>query len=1169
MSDIDKLEQILSLLKNSYTSTNSSQLLEISKLLNILSKDLNMYIEVLFQGLYSNSFNDEEITKELHQSLAVNLKNIIEEKKSELNNEQIIYIIKKIFGLYFPKIVHQNLLKDSLINTFQYILTTLLSSLWKKDNNYDFESLFNLLLCNIKKEFEDKNELIIYQKIVIKFIKGIFDSEPFVNENNFDKIINVYYFDVLDIVFNNVHKYIDPEKNMFSEDYLIILDELIEDMYINMNNIGKIESIDKVKYFEVYSNMFKKYGKIIYELIKIQLPLDEESKQVFNNQNPIISFNLSKNESLCSKINTMKSKCFQFISFSIQKLSIKLQEKSNSSLIIQDQSFIELFVDLMKLVIKSLEDILSNKGKFHLIKISKEGIFTSYSNYNNLLYQMFLYLNRCLLRDPIKKEFSSYIKYFILNILFPLATFEESEKMFMEEDPETYNNYINDILYDFKFRNFRTSLCFLIKKIFDNYDECNVVLNYIVEMLMYLFDKSSNNINSDLSTYSNYLSEENKSVINNFNDEIKIDFCFLIILLLRDKIEYSYNLLNKFISFFVLNQEKIHQINSKIILVKVCEIYKQYFEYFFKEYKDDEINLIINFKSSFIENALNFLLNIIINLSPNNQSKNQNNQNTPNSLVTKASDTLITIISYVKKNKSDGGRKNNLNIILSDKIRCSFKKLIELINIYYNSATFMSVLSRIISDIKIDQREDIYTCLKILTNKFISIINNNPEENSFEKETKNKIMFINQYFAIIKNFLSNENNIKPSEIKIFNDIMMPIISCIEKPNEYEFTDDIIEIGEYYIKCTNNIDEISIKILDNIYPLIIKEKTICGNYYSFISTFLSYINMTNIMSLKNYLNYIFKIIKTAYSFENDSEYKKHENILYTLLLTMQILSFDKSVYNNDDIKYVILENIKLCIKYFSLGNNYEEDEYSSDSDKIKEKIQQLLLCNLSNYFMFYSEILLFILVNNFMNIFNGINEINNICEFLVKLYSTFNSIDGNYFPILYKNNIICLCYIFSNKNISDIIMDNITKKKEMFKLLFNLVKQHKVEKKKFNKKLTDKEIRCDFIECEESEENEEDSNDFDDQNKDFEEIIKNAIKNYENIVKYDEFKIFNETFQRMKNENENLVNEMINGLSREEIVDLYNLLQIRNVQVDYNGTKIELPRRTLKIKRNIN
>ena len=45
---------------------------------------------------------------------------------------------------------------------------------------------------------------------------------------------------------------------------------------------------------------------------------------------------------------------------------------------------------------------------------------------------------------------------------------------------------------------------------------------------------------------------------------------------------------------------------------------------------------------------------------------------------------------------------------------------------------------------------------------------------------------------------------------------MPVISCIAKPNKYEFYDDIIEIGEYYLKYTNNIDEISIKILDNIY-----------------------------------------------------------------------------------------------------------------------------------------------------------------------------------------------------------------------------------------------------------------------------------------------------------------------------------------------------------------
>ena len=148
------------------------------------------------------------------------------------------------------------------------------------------------------------------------------------------------------------------------------------------------------------------------------------------------------------------------------------------------------------------------------------------------------------------------------------------------------------------------------------------------------------------------------------------------------------------------------------------------------------------------------------------------------------------------------------------------------------------------------------------------------------------------------------------------------------------------------------------------------------------------------------------------------------------------------------------------------------------------------------------------------------------------------------------------------------MDNMHKKKEMFKLLFNLVKQHKIEKKRINLKLTDNEIRCEFIECEENQENDEDSNDFYEYDKKFGDEIKIAIKNYENIVKYDEFKIFCETFQRLKDENENFFNEVINDLTRDETVDLYNLLNVRNVKVEYNGTKIEIPRRTLKIKRNI-
>ncbi len=82
-------------------------------------------------------------------------------------------------------------------------------------------------------------------------------------------------------------------------------------------------------------------------------------------------------------------------------------------------------------------------------------------------------------------------------------------------------------------------------------------------MIMFIFDNdnSNNYTQNNQMKYSVYLNGQNKSILNNFNDEIKIDLCFLIILLLQSKIAEFPNLLNKFILFFLSNQEKLHQIN--------------------------------------------------------------------------------------------------------------------------------------------------------------------------------------------------------------------------------------------------------------------------------------------------------------------------------------------------------------------------------------------------------------------------------------------------------------------------------------------------------------------------------------------------------------------------------------------------------------------------------
>jgi hypothetical protein len=683
-------------------------------------------------------------------------------------------------------------------------------------------------------------------------------------------------------------------------------------------------------------------------------------------------------------------------------------------------------------------------------------------------------------------------------------------------------------------------------------------------------DSNNNNIKKDEMAYSTYLKNENKSIINNFNDEIKIDFCFLMILLLKSNIIKHPSILNKFMLFFISNQDKIHQINSDIFKIKICEIYERYISYFFnrtkpKSNEDEEVKLKI--KNVFIENMVNFLFSLVINT---NKQNIQNSEGNNEALVTKASDVIINILKFINEiNISDNNKgiiMNHLEAAISEKIRNSFKNLVELINIYSDNISFINVMINIINNININNRQDIFLCLNTFTNKFLSIVlnKNNISNVSADNESQNKAVFINQYFTIIKDLLTGENRLKPNEIKDFNDIILPLIDFIKEPTKYTFCDEIIEIGEYHIKCINNIDIISMKILENMYPIISNEKTISGYYYSFISTFLSFINLYNIDMCSNYINIILNIIKLAYSFEN-KENRNDENVLYTSLLTIQILSLQNGIINNDDIKLLISENLKLCVVYFQLIR--DDNDYIDDEFFLKDKIQQVLLCNFSIYFMLYSEIFINILINDFMNMLNGKSKINNLCDLMYTLYSEIFNIDELYYPLLGKCNIICLCSIFSNDKISDIILNDIYKKKKLFRLLFNLVIKNKSEKRRYNLKLTDGAMRCEFIECEEKEENSNsEENAFDNT---FNEEIIISIKNYENIIKCDEFKLFSETFFRIKNKDENLLNELLKEYNNEENKLLYNLLYVRNVQVEYNGNRFEIPRRTLKIKRNIN
>ena len=1152
METEQKLGELLSLLESSYTCQDNSKLQEITKLIGEFAQNYDNYIDLLFKGLSLTSFNNKEMPLNLHKSLSINLKNIIVEKRQELKEEQLLALMRRIFQLFFGTNFIPNLTNESIINIFENIIKVLSAMESMKQYSEEFFKILVQTITQAQQSPQPQNFINISKKVV-KFSRGLFEGK-IMEHDNYIKIIKDYYLVIIETIFKNVPKFIDPNKNLYSDEYFGLLNNLIEHMYFNFKSISKTSNIDTVKFNELMVNIFQNYYPLIYELVRIKIPFDEESQKIFDTQNSIIVFNLC--EQKCSTINNMKSKCFQFFSFITEQLTFKNKKSINDSYLeIKNEKLIEINAEIIKLIISSLQDILNNKEKYDLVKSPKEGILNQGKSYNNLLFNMILLILRCFAREPIKSEFSSHMKYFVLNILFPLITATEKEKHFLENDYDTYHMYINDLINDFKFRNFRTALCYLVKKICEYYFDMNgFILSYIVEMINYIFNMSNNNMDNNYNSYNIYLNSENKSLINKFNDEIKIDFCFLMILLLKDNILKNNLIRNKFFFFIIKNQDKIQTINSDLILIKVCKIYNEYSSniFSFLHVEND-----ISIKKNFVEKLINLLLSLIV--------PNKNPNDIKDALVSESSDTIMNLLKYVSNSNI---KTLYIKEILIEKLQFCFKNFVKLIDICDNTSLNL-IVSGIIEQIHISERQDVINCIDNFTKKFKIIANTNYNYLNEDDELNNKAIFITQYFTIINNYLKGANKFditNQNEIIKFNNIISPVISYIADPKRYSFFEEIVCLGEYYIKALVSINEISIKIFDNLYQIIDKEKIITGYYYSFISTFLLNINTNE--NHKNYIDKVLNIIKLGFSFPKENYY---ENILSILLLSMQILSFKEQI-DYDNLKYLILENTK-C--YLELVLNPDEQDYQDifvlNERSLIEKIEQVIVTNFSLFFIYFPDIIYKILMENLGAIFTGQCKLNNLSELLIKLYTSKFDLVYSYYSNLGKCDILCICSFFRNSTFLNTVFDDMEKKIQLLKLLINLVIKHKDETIKTQSRLTKNDLDCAFVNSDEEKSDNEYDFDLDDSEYDFDnsfnENIKNCLKNHCIINNTDEFKIFSETFYHIKSNEEALFNTLVDSFSKREKKLLNDLLFVRNVKVEYNGKQFDVPRRTLKIKRN--
>lgn len=717
-----------------------------------------------------------------------------------------------------------------------------------------------------------------------------------------------------------------------------------------------------------------------------------------------------------------------------------------------------------------------------------------------------------------------------------LVTLLEDEENFMELEPDIYRQNLLDIIsFEFKMKNFRTSGFYLMNKICETYDGMkNFVLSFSLEMLNIILN--GGNIQTGFSEYNVYLKNIKDSLINKFNDAIKMDFALFIILTMKDHLEGIKYFREKLRDILSKNQEKLNSIKHPVIKIKLCVLYLFFLKILLKEHESEKNEKLS--KKEIIENIINYLLNNIIQKNSNNYLQ---------VLSYEASESIINLLTELNENES----KNSLLILyISENLEKNFSILNNLIE-NVDADPFFSVIDHILSDIKIKDRQLVFDCLTNLSRKF---------QKNFLSQNDECKSFCSKYFHILLDFLSGNNKINAEnkeEIKKFNEIFDHILNYIKNPQKFLFYESLVSITKEYINNLKGINERSALVLKNIKIILAKEKTTSEVCFTFVSTFLSYIQ-NNIseepLNQQELFNEILTIINLSFSFDNDSLSSSKIN---ALLLVLQVFSLNPNLSEN-----VFKELIINCLNSFLYFET--DDIFPSD----RNNINQLSLATVSLGFIFKTDLTFNILINSVMEIKNNSNNVvkndyTRFDKYIHCLMFLFRINYPDYNPLLGKSIILGICGMLSDKTCLEYLNKEQERKLYILKTFINLVFNHKKEKITILNKLMKKEMKCNFVESDEDE-YEEEEEEIDDE---FNEKVETALSLSENINSSDEFQFFSKIMMYFKETEKDIYDHLIQQNSTNKRNLLEDLLKVRNIKIKYNNKEFTVPRKTVIIKRN--
>lgn len=166
----------------------------------------------------------------------------------------------------------------------------------------------------------------------------------------------------------------------------MILRQIIDYLFTSCMKIKKFELIQDL--LNVYTS---KYVPLAVNIVLTFYP------SLNNNSPNIILFTGEKK--IDNTVNSLKSKCLQFISLIIQL-------HGNS---LKNQTLIDTVSNLSNNCVDNLTLIVNSKLQYLSLMDSESDDFPDY-NYESLLFQIMLYLSRFLIREPIVTHFTPFVK---------------------------------------------------------------------------------------------------------------------------------------------------------------------------------------------------------------------------------------------------------------------------------------------------------------------------------------------------------------------------------------------------------------------------------------------------------------------------------------------------------------------------------------------------------------------------------------------------------------------------------------------------------------------------------------------------------------------------------------------------------------------------------------